>query len=234
MLEAVVFDCDGVLADNGSSWQIIHQRFGTENDKALSGNITLDLFLDGKISEADFVEDDIRRWRAVQPKIHRDDIVRCYSGFSLMDGARDVIEELQSRGVLVAIISSGVDLFVGAIAGMLKVDDWAANGFEWDDEGWLVKGLPTRVFSHNKGLMVEKLVEINGFAPAGVVCVGDSSTDLSMQIEGSRFIGFNPARQRAIGAFESAGVPIVAKKNLKEIWPHLYPGEGFPGSSERD
>ena len=28
---AVVFDCDGVLASNGSSWQSIHENFGTEN-----------------------------------------------------------------------------------------------------------------------------------------------------------------------------------------------------------
>ena len=158
----------------------------------------------------------------------------CIRDSSLMDGARDVVEELQSRGVFVAIISSGVDLFVGAIAGMLKVDDWAANGFEWDDEGWLVKGLPTKVFSHNKGLMVEKLVEINGFTPSGVVCIGDSSTDLSMQLDGSRFIGFNPARQRATSAFERAGVPIVVEKDLREIWPHLYHGESFPRSGERD
>lgn len=228
MLQAVVFDCDGVLADNGSSWQIIHQRFGTDDGSTPSGNNTLELFLDGKISEEEFVKDDIRRWREVKSEIHRDEIVRCYSGISLIDGARDVVGELQSRGIYVAIISSGVDLFVGAIAGMLRVDDWVANGFEWDDDGWLVRGLPTRVFSHNKGDMVEKLVRINGFDASRVVCVGDSSTDLSMMIEGSKFIGFNPARSRATRAFEEAGVPIIAGKNLREIWPQLFPGESFP------
>ena len=38
------------------------------------------------------------------------------------------------KGVLVAIVSSGVDVFVGMVASMLKVDDWIANGFEWDEE----------------------------------------------------------------------------------------------------
>ncbi len=124
-----------------------------------------------------------------------------------------------------AIISSGVDLFVGAIASMLKVDDWVANGFEWDNEGWLVSGLPTRVYSHNKGLMVEKLARINGFESSEIVSVGDSSTDLSMLIGESRFIGFNPTRNRAKKAFEEAGVPIVLGKDLRAIWPHLYPRE---------
>ena len=219
MIQAVAFDCDGVLADNGSSWEAIHREFGTENEE------TLQIFLDGRISEADFVEDDIRKWREVRPSIHRDDIMRCYSGAQLMEGAREVVEELQSRGVYVAIISSGVDLFVGAIASMLKVDDWASNGFEWDDGGWLVGGVPTRVFSHNKGLMVEKMVRIKEFNDSAVVSVGDSSTDLSMKVGNSRFIGFNPARERAFLAFGEAGVPIVEGKDLRGIWPYLFPEE---------
>ena len=226
MISAVVFDCDGVLSDNGSSWQNIHKQFGT--DAGVDGvrhRETLELFLDGKISEDEFVEHDISLWKGVKKEIHRDDIMRCYSGVGLMEGARDVVEELQRRGVYVAIVSSGVDLFVGAIASMLKVDDWAANGFEWDEGGWLVRGLPTRVLSHNKGLMVEKLARINGFDASEIVSVGDSSTDLSMMIEGSSFIGFNPVRARALEAFEEAGAPIVLGKDLRMIWPHLFPGE---------
>ena len=56
-------------------------------------------------------------------------------------------------------------------------------------------GLPTRVLTHDKGIMVEKLARINGFEPSQIVSVGDSSTDLSMKIEGSKFIGFNPRRR---------------------------------------
>ncbi len=219
MIEAVAFDCDGVLSDNGSSWEAIHRQFGTENEE------TLQKFLEGDISEADFVEDDIQKWREVQQEIHRDDIMRCYSGAKLMGGAREVVEELQNRGVYVAIVSSGVDLFVGAIASMLRVDDWASNGFEWDSEGWLIRGSPTRVFSHAKGLMVEKLIRINGFNDSAVISVGDSSTDLSMMVGESRFIGFNPARERALKSFEDAKVPIIESKDLRAIWPYLYPNE---------
>ena len=197
---AVVFDCDGVLTDNGSSWQNIHTKFGTDS-KDGSHKETLEMFLDGKITEEEFVEHDIRLWKSVKSDIHRDDIMRCYSGVGLMKGARDVVGELQSRGIYVAIVSSGVDLFVGAIANMLKVDDWAANGFEWDEDGFLQRGLPTRVYSHDKGLMVDKLVRINGFDTSGIVSVGDSSTDLSMKIGESSFIGFNPARERALSSF---------------------------------
>jgi len=226
---AVVFDCDGVLTDNGSSWQNIHTKFGTDS-KDGSHKKTLEMFLDGKITEEEFVEHDIKLWKSVKSDIHRDDIMRCYSGVGLMKGARDVVEELQSRGVYVAIVSSGVDLFVGAIANMLKVDDWAANGFEWDEDGFLQRGLPTRVYSHDKGLMVDKLARINDFDTSGIVSVGDSSTDLSMKIGESSFIGFNPARERALNSFLESGVPIVESKDLRDIWPHIFDGEEFPGT----
>ena len=220
MAEAVVFDCDGVLADNGSSWLAIHDYFGTENQE------TLELFLDGKVSEEEFVEADIRIWREVQEEIKKDDIMRCYSGIKLIQGAREVVEELKNRGVFVAIVSSGVDIFVGTIANMLKVDDWAANGFEWDKDDNLIGGIPTRVYSHRKGLMVEKLIKIHGFDEKKVFSVGDSSTDLSMKIGDSNFIGFNPVRERAIHAFEGSNVPIVFEKDLRKIWPLIF-GEEF-------
>jgi len=225
MIRAVVFDCDGVLSDNGSSWQMIHEYFGTGEDDGGKHQEKLEMFLDGKISEEDFVAHDIQLWKGVSPEIHRDDIMRCYSGVGLIRGARSVIEELRTRGVFVAIVSSGVDMFVGAIANMLKVDDWVANGFEWDEDGWLVKGLPTRVLSHNKGLMVEKLARINGFNASDIISIGDSSSDLSMMIEGSQFVGFNPRRKRAKSAFEDAGVPIVEEKDLRLVWPFIFPGE---------
>jgi len=234
MIRAVVFDCDGVLSDNGSSWQLIHKQFGTGEDDGGEHQKTLEMFLDGEISEEEFVAHDIQLWREVSPEIHRDDIMRCYSGVGLIEGAREVVEGLQKRGFFVAIVSSGVDIFVGAIANMLKVDDWVANGFEWDEDGWLVRGLPTRVFSHNKGLMVEKLARINGFEASQIISVGDSSTDLSMMIDGSHFIGFNPRRVRAKLAFEEAGVPVVNDKDLKLIWPYIFPGEQISTLDEAD
>jgi len=227
-VRAVIFDCDGVLTDNGSSWQNIHDHFGTENLE------TLERFLNREISDDEFMADDIRLWTTVQPRIHRDEIGRCYSGITLMAGARDVVRELRARGVFVAIVSAGVDVFVAAIAAMLKVDDWVANGFEWDDDGWLLGPAPTRVNSHEKGLLVGKLARIEGLDPSQIVSVGDSSTDLSMMIPDSRFIGFNPARQRAVDAFKEAGVPVVEGDDLRDLWEHLYDGEAFPNSGEGD
>ena len=221
-LRSVIFDCDGVLIDTISSWRIIHEYFGTNSGPML------DQFLKGGISDEDFMADDIRHWKTVQPEIHRDELVRCYQGVSLNPGARQLVEALKERGVYVAIVSAGVDLLIGSIAKMLKVDDWASNGFQYSEDGYLLDDGVVRVPAHHKGEMVEKLCHINGFEPQQVCSVGDNHTDLSMMIPGSRFIGFNPSKEMAFTGFKEAGVPIVEGNDCRELWPHLFPGEQFP------
>jgi len=220
-VEAVVFDCDGVLVDITSSWQQIHSYFGTNNKENLAR------FLEKEITDDEFMEMDIELWLEIQEKIHMDEIMRCFSGVKLMKGARDVINELKKRGIYVAIVSSGVARFIGSIAHMLKVDDWAANDFSWDEEGFLSGPAPAMVDSHDKGEMVQKLARINGFNPSKIWTVGDSGTDLSMQIAGSKFIGFNPARDRALMEFNKADVPVILEKDLTKIWEIIF-SEDFP------
>ncbi len=221
-VRAVAFDCDGVLADAGSSWAVIHSHFGTGDATLLKA------FLNREITDEEFMRDDIGQWKKVQAKIHRDELFKCYSGVRLMEGARDVVSSLMERGIHVVIISAGVDLFVSAIAAMLKVDDWAANGFSYDDEGFLMDDGVCRVPAWDKGEMVQKLIRIHGFEPSEVVSVGDSSMDLSMHVEGSRFIGFNPTRDEAHLAFKEAEVPVVPGPDLRDIWPVLFDGEKYP------
>ncbi|DAC44001.1 MAG TPA: HAD-IB family phosphatase [Candidatus Thalassarchaeaceae archaeon] len=218
---AVAFDCDGVLADNGSSWQAIHDAFKTENKQMFAK------FIAREIDDDEFMADDVAKWMEARGRIHKDDIARCYGGIRLMPGAREVVGRLQERGVMVAIVSSGVDIFVGMIAAMLKVDDWVANGFDWDEDGWMNGPAPSRVLSFEKGIMVEKLRRINDLSPDQIVSVGDSGSDLSMMIQGSSFIGFNPTGTWSVDAFEEAGVPIVKSRDLRDIWPILMGGEEF-------
>ncbi len=207
----VVFDCDGVLVDSVSSWKTLHDGFGTDNSQNLSQ------FIAGKITDVEFMRSDIAMWKAIREPIHKDELFRMYSGISLMEGARETVKELQDEGVYVAIVSAGVDLFVSSIAAMLKVDDWIANGFEFDENGFLTDDGVCRLHASGKGDVITRLMEIHGFSPEEIVSVGDSEMDLSMMIEGSKFIGFNPSRDSSIKAFTDANVPIVMEKDLSKI-----------------
>jgi phosphoserine phosphatase len=213
--EVVVFDCDGVLVDAVSSWRTLHDAYGTDNGQ------NLNRFIRGEISDVEFMRSDIQMWKAVVDPIHRDDLFRAYAGVTLMPGAREVVARLQEEGVFVAIVSAGVDLFVSSIASMLKVDDWIANGFVFDEAGFLTDEGVCRLHATGKGEVIEKLLAMNDLSAERCVSVGDSEMDLSMHVEGSRFIGFNPSRASSVEAFENAGVPVVVEKDLRAILPLL-------------
>ena len=211
--EVVVFDCDGVLVDAVSSWRTLHDSFGTDNA------VNLTRFIRGEISDVEFMRSDIQMWKAVRNPIHQDELFRAYAGVALMPGARECVKHLQDAGVFVAIVSAGVDLFVSSIASMLKVDDWIANGFVFDEEGFLTDEGVCRLHASGKGAVIDRLLEMNGFEAKDCVSIGDSEMDLSMMVDGSRFIGFNPTRDSSKEAFEDAGVPVVVVKDLTAILP---------------
>ena len=211
--KVVVFDCDGVLVDAVSSWRTLHDSFGTDNA------VNLTRFIRGEISDVEFMRSDIRMWKAVRNPIHQDELFRAYAGVKLMPGTRETVQRLKDEGVFVAIVSAGVDLFVSSIASMLKVDDWIANGFVFDDEGYLTDEGVCRLHASGKGDVISKLLAMNGLAAEDCISIGDSEMDLSMMIEGSRFIGFNPTRDSSKEAFEAAGVPVVNVKDLQAILP---------------
>ena len=209
----VVFDCDGVLVDAVSSWRTLHDSFGTDNA------VNLNRFIRGELSDVEFMRSDIQMWKAVRTPIHQDELFRAYAGIKLMPGAREAVQHLLDQGVFVAIVSAGVDLFVSSIASMLKVDDWIANGFVFDEDGFLTNEGVCRLHASGKGEVITKLLAMNGHEAVNCVSVGDSEMDLSMHVEGSRFIGFNPSRDSSKEAFASAGVPVVVEKDLRAILP---------------
>ena len=214
-VKCVIFDCDGVLVDSVSSWKTLHDYFGTDN------SLNLKRFINGELTDVEFMSLDISMWKDKQDPIHRDVLFRAYSGVKLMEGARELVAELKDKGVFVEIVSAGVDIFVSSIASMLKVDDWIANGFKFNDDETLSDEGVCRLHATKKDVVIRKLMTMHNFSPEDCVSIGDSEMDLSMIVDGSRFIGFNPSRESSMNAFESAGVPIVKEKDLMLLKPYL-------------
>ncbi len=213
--KVVVFDCDGVLVDSVSSWKTLHDYFGTDN------SLNLQRFINGELTDVEFMRSDIQMWKEIKDPIFRDELFRSYSGVKIMPGAKELIQELKEAGIFVAIVSAGVDLFVSSIAAMLKADDWIANGFKFNEDDTLSDEGICRLHASKKDIIIDKILNMQGFDAKDCVSVGDSEMDLSMQVEGSRFIGFNPSRESSLSAFQDAGVPIVFEKNLLKLKSHL-------------
>ena len=154
--KVVVFDCDGVLVDSVSSWKTLHDHFGTDN------SLNLQRFINGEFTDMEFMRSDIKMWKAVKDPIYRDELFRSYSGVKLMPGAKELIAQLKEAGVFVAIVSAGVDIFVSSIAGMLKVDDWIANGFEFNDDDTLSDEGICRLHATKKDAVIERILSMQG------------------------------------------------------------------------
>lgn len=214
-IKCVIFDCDGVLVDSVSSWKTLHDHFGTDN------SLNLTRFINGELTDVEFMRSDIQMWKEKSNPIYRDELFRAYSGVKLMNGARELVAELKEKGIFVAIVSAGVDIFVSSIAAMLKADDWIANGFQFNDDDTLSDEGICRLHATKKDLVIEKIIKMHGFTPQNCISVGDSEMDLSMQIDGSGFIGFNPSRESSFKAFKEAGVPIIEEKNLLLLRPYV-------------
>ncbi len=212
MVRVVAFDCDGVLVDSMSSWRTIHNHFGTESKDLYAR------FIAGDIDDSMFMRSDIERWKeAASGPIHRDDLARIYSGCKLMPGMRDLVSTLREKGIFVAIISAGVDLFVGMVAEMLKVDDWVANGFAFDEDGHLEDEGIVRVPAKSKDQAIRELFQIHGFHSSDLASVGDTQTDLSMQRAGGAFFGFNPPSSVDEMAFLEAGFPVFEREEVGDL-----------------
>tara|TARA_B100001142_G_C13850723_1_gene468120 strand:+ start:46 stop:468 length:423 start_codon:yes stop_codon:yes gene_type:complete len=138
-----------------------------------------------------------------------------------MKGAKQLVSDLKEAGIYVAIVSAGVDLYVQSIAAMVQADDWIANGFNFDDDGWLMDDGVVRVPAMGKDVPIQRLLDIIDCPPNRLVSVGDSGMDLSMKIEGSTFIGFNPQRETAKIAFAEAGITTIESKDLDDLRPYL-------------
>ena len=214
-IKCVIFDCDGVVVDSVSYWKTLHDHFGTDN------SLNLTRFINGDLSDVEFMRSDIQMWKEKSNPIYRDELFRAYSGVKLMNGARELVSELKEKGIFVAIVSAGVDIFVSSIAAMLKADDWIANGFHFNDDDTLSDEGICRLHATKKDLVIEKIIKMHGFSPQNCISVGDSEMDLSMQIDGSGFIGFNPSRESSFKAFKEAGVPIIEEKNLLLLRPYV-------------
>jgi len=206
-IRCVAFDCDGVLVDSVSSWRTVHDHYGSDNSKMLAK------FLAGEISDEEFMRADIVLLKKKQARIHRDDIFRAFSGIKLMPGAKSLIQDLREKGVYVAIISAGVDLFVSTIASMLDVDDWIANGFKFDDDGWLTDDGITRLSAWDKGTAISRMLDSIDCPPENLVSVGDSVMDCQCALkEAALSVLTHPGNQLLMA---------LKKPEFQWLWPRI-------------
>ena len=206
-VKLAAFDLDGTVLEHNSSWVAIHRHFGTEHNGAAS----LRLYTEGKIDYREFMRRDISSW----PKgVTKDEIAGVLSGYKVRREAPEVFRELRARGIMTALVTSGIDILARDVARDLEIDHWVANGLRFDSNGKLLpKGLG-RVDPTRKDIAYLRLLSRIGIPSKKTIAVGDTIYDLAFLK--SAGIGFMLAHTTRVPDPE-----IIHIEKLTQIFDHF-------------
>ncbi len=201
------FDLDGTILEHESSWVAIHRHFKTEHKGAAS----LKLYSEGKIDYKDFMRRDIASW---PPSVTKTQIEEILSGYKVREDAPITLDELRSRGIRTALVSSGIDILAREVAKELRMDHWVANGLRFDGRGRILPEGVGRVDPTRKDVAYGKLLSRIGIPSKRTIAVGDTIYDLAFLK--SAALGFMLAHTTRV-----SDPRIIHIDRLFEIFEHL-------------
>lgn len=205
--KAIIFDMDGVLAEDPSSWRKINKHFDLEDNVE-----DLEKYLNGEISNEEFMRITIAKWPT---RLHISEIEEALLGFTMMKGAKETIRELKKNGFIIAIVSCGLDILANRIANELGInlDYVLVEGLETDEQGYLTGEGISRVELLKKGEVFIDLIEKMEVSLKRTTAVGNSKYDIPMLKAANLGIAFNPDDEEVRKAADA----VVEGKNLCEI-----------------
>ncbi|MGB9659044.1 MAG: HAD-IB family phosphatase [Nitrososphaerales archaeon] len=174
----IAFDLDGTLLVEKSSWNAIHEYFGTKS----IARQTYDLYCKGIIDYKEFMRRDIATW----PKpLHISKISEILSNLNLREEAKEVVDAIHRKGIETAIISAGISLLADSVAKKLNIKHIYANELCVDENGFLTGDGIMRVDLMFKHLTLIELAESLGLSLRECIAVDDSINDIKfLQIAG--------------------------------------------------
>jgi len=199
----IAFDLDGTLLAQKSSWNAIHEYFGTKS----IARQTYELYCKGIIDYKEFMKRDIAAW----PKpLHISKISEILSNLNLREEVKEVIDAIHRKGMKTAIISAGISLIANSVAKELGIKYVYANELCTDENGFLTGDGIMKVDLMFKHLALLELVESLGLSLKECVAVDDSINDAKfLQIAG---LGFYLGSE-----YIASNLGIKTIKSLREI-----------------
>jgi len=203
----VAFDFDGTLTTSKyrSSWQSVHEYFGTWKSH---GEIALNLFLEDKITYKEFCEADAYPW------INRseEEYQHALSSIELREGLPEVIDFFKKNDCKLAIISMGLADIVKKTAQEYQFDYWIANDLIRRNNK-ITGGVVINVGMHQKGEILSSVREIFKIPTNHTIAVGDASADIDMFSTAHISVAIDPSSDKV-----SKSASYVCKtQNLLEI-----------------
>ena len=190
-IKLVVFDMDGTIIEPRSSWAMIHEHFGTDNTEMLQ------LYIDHKISDKEFVKADIQLWNSKSDKPVDEKYIN-----SILDkakprkGAEELIANLHKANVKTIILSGGIQFLADKWARKWNMDGALANELIDDKDGNLTAIIKSS--GHNKGPVMEKMIEKYNLKKNEIAAIGDTMVDIPTFERAGLSVAVNTEDERVI------------------------------------
>jgi len=205
----IVFDMDGVLTEEISSWVAIHRYFGVENTKNLKD------YMNGEIDYQEFMRRDIATW---PNKTHIREIKKVLSGLKIIPDAKETIKTIRDKGYnKIGLVSAGLDILANRIGSYLSMDYVFANGLKTDKQGFLTGEGIYRVDLIRKDKVLKNLAEKLKISLSNFVAIGDSKYDISMLKAAGFAIAFNPKDEE----IKKVADVIIEDNDIRKILNYL-------------
>ncbi len=170
-IQLAFFDVDGTLRAERDPYLYLHRQLGTEKQ----GLKSLQMFERGEIDYDEWGQLDAQLWAGQEAAY----VTRLLTSIPWMSGAQQVVETLRRAGVQIALVSTGLDLHVKAVAAEIRADFAFANELSVSD-GRLTGELRILVPQWGKGEVVEQVMAETGLSAPDCIAVGDGRSDAAM------------------------------------------------------
>lgn len=190
-IKLVVFDMDGTIIEPRSSWAMIHEHFGTDNTEMLQ------LYIEHKISDKEFVKADIQLWNAKSDvPVNEAYINSILDKAKPREGAEELIHSLHEAKIKTIILSGGIQYLANKWAKKWNMDDALANDLIDDEKGNLTAIINSS--GHNKGPVMEKMIQKYNYEKNEIAAIGDTVVDIPTFERAGLSVAVNTDDERVI------------------------------------
>jgi phosphoserine phosphatase len=210
-LKLALFDLDGTLTKEKSSWEFIHRHLGVWKGNA---DKFQEAFLKGEISYERFCQLDAAIWKGMKAA----ELERILAKIPLHAGIKELVAHLRSRGMKLVILSTGLSLLSDRVANQYGFDYAVANDLGVVD-GKLNGKIKINVHFDQKKTWVQKIMRRFKVHSEEVLAVGDSAGDLGM----FEIAGFSVAYNSACDPLKKIATFCLHSSDLRDLIPALAP-----------
>jgi len=214
MVSAIVFDLDGVLIESHSSWERLHEYFGADEEKRKEN---MRRYFSKEIDYGQWIREDVSLWKRDGALPHKSEIENALKEYVFIDGVRECIKTLKENDFKLFIISAGIDLLAQNAGRELGIYDIWANGFQYDEKGYLTGEDVWRVDLLRKDILMNQIMEKYHIKKEDITSIGDSKYDIPMFKLSRVSIAFDPKDEEVK---EEADV-VICERNLLRILDYI-------------